>query len=145
MKIKTQYSTPLFAIALLGALSLGRPVSAQDSTTTTTAAPSAAASVAVPAAPEEPKGKHHGERFEKMVEALGLTDEQKPKVKAAMEEQMASMKEIHQDTTLTPEEKKAKMKPVHEKFMETLKSILTPEQLKKMKEMRKQHEHKPAA
>lgn len=68
---------------------------------------------------------------------LSLTDEQKTKLKAALEEQQAKMKALRADTSLTPEEKKAKAKELREANQAKMKEILTPEQLEKWQKMQR--------
>jgi len=66
------------------------------------------------------------ERLDRMTEALTLTDDQKPKVKAALEEQKDAM------TALAPEDRRGeKAKTIREDFNKKMKAILTPEQNEK--------------
>jgi Spy/CpxP family protein refolding chaperone len=66
------------------------------------------------------------ERLERMTQALNLTDDQKPKVKAALEEQETAMK------ALAPEDRRSeKAKTIREDFNKKMKGILTPEQNEK--------------
>src|SRR5215471_12384664 len=68
-----------------------------------------------------PAGKHPGgpgmrgrPGFDEMAQELNLTDDQKTKVKAAMADMMNKMKAVHDDTSLSPEDKRAKMKEAHD-------------------------------
>jgi Spy/CpxP family protein refolding chaperone len=72
------------------------------------------------------------ERLDRMTEALKLTDEQKPKVKAALEEQSEAMKALRD---ATPEERREKGKGLREEFDKKMKAILTSEQYEKFQSM----------
>jgi Spy/CpxP family protein refolding chaperone len=75
-------------------------------------------------------------RAEKMKIKLGLSDDQASKLKDMREGTMAKMKQIRQDPSLAPEQKKAQIMAVVKEQREQLKSVLTPGQLKQMEEMR---------
>src|SRR5271157_5630475 len=65
------------------------------------------------------------QRLERMSTALSLTDEQKPKVKAVLEETQAKMQDIPR------EDRREKMPAVMEEQNKKIKAILTPEQMEK--------------
>jgi Spy/CpxP family protein refolding chaperone len=77
-------------------------------------------------------------RMEKMKIHLGLSDEQSAKINKNRTETMEKMKALKSDDKMDLEKKKVKMKELMQKQKEQMKSILTEEQLKKMKEGRKQ-------
>jgi Spy/CpxP family protein refolding chaperone len=127
-----------FALVALvaGSLFAANALQAQDSTNT------------------PPAGEHHGgpgmrqrpnmdQMVDKMAKELNLTDDQKTKVKAAMEEQVTKMKAVHDDTNLTPEDKRAKMKDIHDGYIAKMKTILTPEQFEKWQKHMMQRPHPP--
>ena|SRR5450755_2783645 len=68
---------------------------------------------------------------------LDLTDAQKPKVEAIMKGAMEKNRAVHEDASLTPEEKKAKAKAIREESATQMKAVLTPEQFAKWQEMSK--------
>jgi Spy/CpxP family protein refolding chaperone len=68
---------------------------------------------------------------EQIAKDLGLSDDQKAKVKAVLEEQQKKMQELRANTGLSQEDKRAKMKEMRENFVEKMKEILTPEQFEK--------------
>ena len=68
---------------------------------------------------------------------LDLTEDQKPKVEAIMKGAMEKGRALREDTSLTPEEKKAKAKAIKEETATQLKAVLTPEQFAKWQEMSK--------
>jgi periplasmic protein CpxP/Spy len=69
------------------------------------------------------------QRLERMSTQLDLTDAQKPKVKAVLEETDKKVKDTPQ------EERREKMRKLREDETKTLKEILTPDQFKKYQEM----------
>ena len=68
---------------------------------------------------------------------LDLTDAQKPKVQEIMKGATEKRKALREDTSLTPEEKKAKGKTLMEDTSTQMKAVLTPEQFTKWQEMTK--------
>jgi Spy/CpxP family protein refolding chaperone len=84
-------------------------------------------------------GKARGESMKK---GLNLTDEQSAKLDASRKQMSEKMQSIRDDKSLTEEQVKEKSKELRKQQKESLKSILTEEQLKKMKEGRKHHGRK---
>ncbi|MBV9989476.1 MAG: hypothetical protein JO301_17480 [Chitinophagaceae bacterium] len=89
-------------------------------------------------------GKWNGNRggdqrkgFEHMKSTLGLTADQEAKLKASREGFHDKVKAIRSNTSLTEEQKKEQMKALASERQASLKTILTPEQLEKMKAGRK--------
>jgi len=80
------------------------------------------------------------QRADRMKTHLGLTEEQSAKMEKSRKEMAEKMKAIRENKSLSDEKKREEMKELAEKQKETMKSILTEEQLKKMKEGRK---HRP--
>ena len=94
-------------------------------------------SINVCAEDEKPKAaRGAGERLKAMSEKLGLTDDQKEKVKAIFEKNQPKIKEVRADTALAQEEKRKKLMEIRKAEMEEIRALLTPEQQEKMKEMR---------
>lgn len=73
------------------------------------------------------------QQLERMTAELKLTDEQKPKVKAALEEQAKERAGLRD---LPQEERRAKWRAMREEMGKKLKTILTDEQYKKWEAMR---------
>lgn len=69
-------------------------------------------------------------------EKLNLTDEQKAKLKPILQDQAQQLKAVHDDTSLSPEQKTAKKKAIHESFHDRINAVLTLEQQAKFKEMK---------
>ena len=85
----------------------------------------------------EGKVKHEAmtkERAEKMKTRLGLTDEQSAKMESNRKEMGEKMKVIRENKSLSEEQKREQMKELHKMQKENMKSVLTAEQLKKLKD-----------
>jgi Spy/CpxP family protein refolding chaperone len=122
----------LFAILAVGGLTtFGTLAQAQDASTN---APSTNAPTA---------GEHHGGGgYGKLDEKLGLTGDTKTQFDAIMKDQMEQRKALNQDDSLTPEDKKAKMKEIRDASNEKIKALLTPEQYTQYQAATKK-QHKP--
>jgi len=80
---------------------------------------------------------------DRLAELLNLTDDQKPKVKAILEDQRKKMGDLRQDTSLTPEDRKAKMKAIRENTATQMKAVLTADQFQKWQAMQSQMRNRP--
>jgi hypothetical protein len=76
-------------------------------------------------------------RLERMKINLGLKDDQLAKIKTAQTQLHEKMKTLHENETLLPEQKREQMKALMNQQKESLKSVLTAEQLAKLES------HKP--
>lgn len=81
-------------------------------------------------------------RLEKMKIQLGLSNEQAAKLEKQRSEMKTQMKALHDNQQLNQEQKREKMKELMKKQKETMKGVLTPEQQKKLDEMKPGHEGK---
>jgi protein CpxP len=77
-------------------------------------------------------------RLKMLTEKLNLTEDQQAKLKPIIEDQSKQMKAIHNDTSLAPADRQAKMKDLHESSIEKMNAILTPDQQAKWKQMRQE-------
>jgi periplasmic protein CpxP/Spy len=98
-------------------------------------------------APDKHAGMHHNgesvdQHLQMLSEKLNLTDDQKAKVKPILQDQMQQMKAVHEDSSLSQEQKQAKMKSIHESSHDQINAVLTPEQQAKFKQMRQEHMEK---
>lgn len=98
----------------------------------TGAAPDNSANTATSQAPDK-------ERGEKFAEKLNLTPEQKADLKSIRENEKQQAQAIKNDSSLTPDQKKAKFKELRKSSHEQMMAKLTPDQQAKFKEMRKEH------
>ena len=71
-------------------------------------------------------------------EKLNLTEDQKAKLKPILEDQAQQLKTVSGDPALTPEQKAAKKKAIHETTHDQINSVLTPEQQEKFKQMKQE-------
>jgi len=91
------------------------------------------------------KGKGHKGGFDKggkMAQELNLTADQKAKMEGLHKSSRSQFESIRNDKSLTDAQKKEKMQSLRKQQHEAMKSILTPEQLKKMESFKK--DRKPA-
>ena len=90
------------------------------------------------------KGRKGGDsaRYEKMKTELGLTAEQADALQKGRAANFEKMKALREDKSLNAEQKKVEFKKLRDQQRESFKSILTPEQLKKLEQM-KPHRQKP--
>jgi periplasmic protein CpxP/Spy len=110
------------ALALGGLMACSTLVTAQDSTNS---------------APKKGgKGRFTVEQqMERMTTTLTLTDEQKPKVKAVLEESSKKRQEIMSDSSLDRATIREKMQPIMDEQNKKMKAILTDDQYTKYQEM----------
>jgi len=81
-------------------------------------------------------------RLEQMKKDLNLTDDQVNALKKNHEAMDQKFKAIRDDKSLTEDQKKAEVKKFKQDQHESLKSILTPEQLQKLEQQKHQHKHR---
>ena len=98
------------------------------------AVPSALAKSQDPSAPQG-TGKEMGMRggLQAAVESLTLTDDQKAKVKDIFADAKAKHQAVTNDTSLTDDQKKAKLKELHEGTLTKVNAVLTPDQQTELK------------
>jgi hypothetical protein len=73
--------------------------------------------------------------MERMTTTLTLTDDQKPKVKAVLEDSSKKRQEIMSDTSLDRAAIREKMQPIMDEQNKKMKAILTDDQYTKYQEM----------
>jgi len=132
--------SPLFAVAIAGALVFGPVAYGQDTSGTNS-------NVTTPSGPPPGGGHHHGDRLAMLTEKLGLTEAQQEQIKPILKSEFEQMKALKDDTTTPKDEKREKFKSIHQAAEEQINAILTPEQLQKMKDWREEHrgKHGPGA
>lgn len=82
------------------------------------------------------RGGPRGDRFKMFAEKLGLTEEQQTKVKPIFAEEVKALKALWDDQSLDRAVRREKAAEIMKKTMEQIKPMLTPEQLKKLDEMK---------
>lgn len=94
---------------------------------------------------------HHGDgkqdmqqHIDKVSAELNLSADQKTQVQGIMNDQMSQARSVRQDSSLSADQKEAKLKELHESTHSKINAVLTPDQQKKFAEMRKEmkEEHK---
>lgn len=75
------------------------------------------------------------EMLDHMSKELNLTDDQKTKIKPILEEQMKQMQDARESTSGSQQDRRAKMKQIHENTMSQIRPILNSDQQKKLEEM----------
>lgn len=75
-------------------------------------------------------------RLQWMSKKLNLTDEQKTKLQPIFQDEFQQMKAVREDTSLSREQKRGKMKQIHETFHPQVLAVLTPDQQQKLEQMR---------
>jgi Spy/CpxP family protein refolding chaperone len=73
------------------------------------------------------------DKLQSAVEGLNLTDDQKSKVKDIFADAKAKRQTVWSDSSLTDDQKKAKMKELHAGTMAKLNEVLTPDQQAQLK------------
>jgi len=77
-------------------------------------------------------------RLKMLTEKLNLTEDQQAKLKPILENESQQTKALHDDTSLAPADKRAKMKELHESSTEKINAVLTPDQQTKWKQMKQE-------
>ncbi len=125
--LKLRTFAPLAVLALWGAAGIAnaQPQANQD------------------AKPHKGQKAERGDKLKKLAEQLDLTDAQKGLLKPILKDAGESRKALHNDATLTPEQKKEKLKALKADTQTKIEAILTDEQKKKLAALKdKRGEHK---
>jgi|SRR5215469_538553 len=96
-----------------------------------------------PPPPEKHSGMHdEGESLDQHLQTLSkklnLSDEQKAKIKPILQDQMEQMKAVRADSSLSKDQRRAKIKSIHDSSHDRINTVLTPEQQAKLKQMKQQ-------
>jgi len=81
-------------------------------------------------------------RLDWMSKKLNLTEDQKTKLQPIFNDEFQQMKAVREDNSLTREQKRDKMKQIHETFHPQVMAVLTPDQQQKLEQMRANREAK---
>jgi Spy/CpxP family protein refolding chaperone len=100
-----------------------------------------------PGGPGGPGHRGPGAMMERAAKELGLTADQEAKWKEIGEQERAAMAPLFADKSLSKEDRRAKMKELHESYAAQRRAVLTPAQQQKFDEMqakmRERGEHRP--
>jgi Spy/CpxP family protein refolding chaperone len=69
---------------------------------------------------------------------LNLTDDQKTQLKPILQNEVQQLKAVDNDTSLNPDQKKAKARDIHQSAKSQMATILTPDQQKKLASMKEE-------
>lgn len=117
-------------IALLAVLAWGMMALAQDT------APATGTSQGNSSANAGPRHGRHGRGMGRMLRGLNLSDSQKQQLKPILEQQHQQMQALRNNSSLTPEQKKAQAQQIRQSTMAQVNGILTPEQQQQLKQRR---------
>lgn len=122
------FKSNIVSAVVLGALAVWGPGAlAQDSNT---------------GAQRGTKGAELRERFHKLAEELHLTAAQREQIKPIVRSELEKARALRKDASVALREKREKIKEIHQDLVAKIKPILTPEQLKKWRELRQENRQK---
>jgi protein CpxP len=107
------------------------------------AKPQAAPPQAAPAAQSHDKGMGMHDKMQAALDSLNLTDDQKTKVNDILADAKTKHQSAMKDASLNEDQKKAKMKELHEATMAKIHEVLTPEQRAELKSKMEEAKAKP--
>ena len=126
----------LLVLVAAGLISIAAPfAAAQDSPSNDQQAP-----------PSQDNGmRHHGppdpaRRTQELTRQLKLTSDQQTKVQDALQSERSQMESVHQDTSLAPQDRYAKMMEIHKSTDAQIRTLLDSNQQKKWDEMQAKRE-----
>ena len=128
----------VLVLVAAGAFSIAAPLaSAQDSQSNDQAAPPS----------QENGGHHHGppdpaRRTAELTKRLNLTSDQQPKVLAALQSENSQMESLHQDSSLSQPDRRAKMMEIRKTTDSDIRALLDSTQQKKWDEMQANREQR---
>jgi len=103
-----------------------------------------------PPPPPSPAGEHEGhhkgpraENLKFLTEKLSLTPDQQAKVKVIIEDEKKAGAAVRGDAALDKDAKRAKMMEIRKSHREQIRAVLTPEQQKKLDELKEERGHGP--
>jgi Spy/CpxP family protein refolding chaperone len=79
------------------------------------------------------------ERLAHMTQMLNLTTDQQAKIRPILDNESQQMQTLHQDSSMSRDDKMTKMRSIRENTMSQITPVLTPDQQKKWEQMQSQH------
>jgi len=134
--MKLTKATFLAALTAAGLLACGQAF-AQDNTPTP---PSSNTSTNA-----APRGQGRGFNMDRLVKQLNLTDDQKPKVQPILDSWHQQTMAVFQDQSLSRDDKRAKVKTIHDDTTAKLQPILTADQMATWNKISQMRQRRPAA
>ena len=86
------------------------------------------------------RGMDPAKRTEMMTKELSLTSDQQPKVLDALKSEQSQMQKLHSDSSLSQEDRRAKMMDIRKSTNDQVRALLNPDQQKKFDEMQSRRE-----
>jgi periplasmic protein CpxP/Spy len=127
----------LLVLAAAGLISIAVPfATAQDSPANTQQTPPA----------QDNGGRHHGppfnpdQRAAELTKKLNLTSDQQPKVLNALQSEHSQMQSLHQDSSVSEQDRRSKMMEIHKSADAQIRELLDSTQQKKWDEMQAKRE-----
>jgi protein CpxP len=125
---------PLLILAAAGLISIAAPFAGAQDANSQQSPPA-----------QENGGRHHGpadpaKRTAELTKQLNLTSDQQPKVLAALQSEHSQMESLHQDSSLSQEDRHSKMMEIHKGTDDQIRGLLDPTQQKKWDEMQAKRE-----
>jgi periplasmic protein CpxP/Spy len=96
------------------------------------------ASETQPPAGAPPHGRGHfdpARRAEMLTKQLKLTSDQQPKVLDILKSEQSQMESLHSDSSVSGDDRRAKMMEIHKSTNDQIRALLTPDQQKQFDEM----------
>jgi Spy/CpxP family protein refolding chaperone len=100
---------------------------------------------AAPAAQAHEKGMGMHDKLQAALDSLNLTDDQKAKVKDVLADAKTKHQAVKTDASLNEDQKRAKMKELHDGLLAKLNEVLTPDQQTELKSKMAEAKAKPPA
>jgi Spy/CpxP family protein refolding chaperone len=105
------------------------------------------------AQPQGQTGEQHGHmrhggmmnpqaQLDHLSQQLNLTDDQKAKILPILQNTDTQAQSVRQDTSLSQQDRREKMRSLHESAMTQVRAVLTPDQQAKLDSLKKSHEGK---
>jgi len=89
-----------------------------------------------PAGPGGERRERMQEMGDRLGDELGLTADQKAKIKELNQKEKAEVEALRADTSMSKEDRRTKMQAIHKSYQEQRQALMTPEQRAKADKMR---------
>jgi periplasmic protein CpxP/Spy len=81
------------------------------------------------------------QRLQHMTKQLNLSEDQQQKIKPILEQESQQMQALHQDSTISQQDRRSKMMQIRQDTMSQIKPILNSDQQKKLEDMQSRQGH----
>lgn len=78
------------------------------------------------------------QRLQGISSELNLTDAQKEQLKPILQSEFQQLKSVHDDTSMSADQKQAKAQEIHQSYKSQIGAVLTPDQQKKFATMKEE-------